>query len=208
MNKKILLALSVALAMPSVAHADTLFESLPDLTVAPQSNAWCSSCYGSYKVFDTFTLASDSVIDTVSFTVQSDYGFPASIDLGFHTVSGGLPDTQIASYTIAPGDFLSMIATPYNTTVVTVGLPGLALSAGTYDISIYNASNLGVPGYYKQGGSLYQQGNGFHTDQVAAFRLEGGAGAVPEPASWAMMIGGLGIVGGAMRRRSAKVAFA
>jgi hypothetical protein len=31
---------------------------------------------------------------------------------------------------------------------------------------------------------------------------------VPEPASWAMMVGGFGLVGGAMRRRAAKVAFA
>jgi hypothetical protein len=31
---------------------------------------------------------------------------------------------------------------------------------------------------------------------------------VPEPASWAMMIGGFAVVGGAMRRRGAKVAFA
>lgn len=30
-----------------------------------------------------------------------------------------------------------------------------------------------------------------------------GAGAVPEPATWAMMIGGFGMVGGAMRRRQA-----
>jgi hypothetical protein len=37
------------------------------------------------------------------------------------------------------------------------------------------------------------------------------AGAVPEPATWAMMIGGMGVVGGAMRRRrsvSTKVSFA
>jgi hypothetical protein len=35
-------------------------------------------------------------------------------------------------------------------------------------------------------------------------------GAVPEPATWAMMIGGVGMVGGAMRRRkvSTKVSFA
>lgn len=35
-------------------------------------------------------------------------------------------------------------------------------------------------------------------------------GAVPEPASWALMIGGFGLVGGAMRRRKAnvKVAYA
>jgi hypothetical protein len=34
------------------------------------------------------------------------------------------------------------------------------------------------------------------------------AGYVPEPASWALMIGGFGLVGGAMRRRSVKVRYA
>ena len=35
-----------------------------------------------------------------------------------------------------------------------------------------------------------------------------GTGAVPEPASWAMMIAGFGLVGTAMRRRVARVAYA
>lgn len=34
------------------------------------------------------------------------------------------------------------------------------------------------------------------------------SGAVPEPASWAMMVGGFGLAGAAMRRRKARVAFA
>ncbi|WEK41727.1 MAG: PEPxxWA-CTERM sorting domain-containing protein [Candidatus Sphingomonas colombiensis] len=34
------------------------------------------------------------------------------------------------------------------------------------------------------------------------------AGAVPEPATWAMMIAGFGLVGAAMRRRAVKVRFA
>ena len=34
------------------------------------------------------------------------------------------------------------------------------------------------------------------------------AAAIPEPASWAMMIGGVGLAGGALRRRSTKVSFA
>jgi hypothetical protein len=36
----------------------------------------------------------------------------------------------------------------------------------------------------------------------------GPGGTVPEPATWAMMIMGVGAVGGALRRRSTKVAFA
>ena len=41
------------------------------------------------------------------------------------------------------------------------------------------------------------------------FTLTSGNNAVPEPASWAMMIGGFALAGGAMRRRqAARVAFA
>jgi hypothetical protein len=38
--------------------------------------------------------------------------------------------------------------------------------------------------------------------------LLGAAGAVPEPATWAMLIGGFGVIGGAMRRRSVRAAIA
>ena len=41
------------------------------------------------------------------------------------------------------------------------------------------------------------------------FRVEGvSMGAVPEPATWAMMVAGLALVGGVMRRRVGKVQFA
>ena len=46
-------------------------------------------------------------------------------------------------------------------------------------------------------------GNAFEFDNVAIQ-----AGAVPEPTTWALMIGGFGLVGASMRRRSAKVSFA
>jgi hypothetical protein len=40
------------------------------------------------------------------------------------------------------------------------------------------------------------------------FTFDAGAGAVPEPASWAMMIGGMAVVGASMRRRRTQVSFA
>ena len=43
---------------------------------------------------------------------------------------------------------------------------------------------------------------------VSEISFFGETGAVPEPASWAMMIAGFGLAGAAMRRRSAKAAFA
>lgn len=57
---------------------------------------------------------------------------------------------------------------------------------------------------------------GFDNDDVGAWslvitgpgRAVTGAGAVPEPSSWALMIIGFGAVGGAMRRRSVKVSYA
>lgn len=47
--------------------------------------------------------------------------------------------------------------------------------------------------------------NGTMMNEVA---FNGSVAAVPEPATWALMIGGFGLTGAAMRRRSAKLAFA
>lgn len=49
---------------------------------------------------------------------------------------------------------------------------------------------------------FHQTGGGFEFDNLTV------GGAVPEPASWAMMLAGFGAVGAAMRTRKAKVTFA
>jgi len=47
--------------------------------------------------------------------------------------------------------------------------------------------------------------NAFEVDNLA---VSSGIAAVPEPASWALMLGGFGLVGGAMRSRKRTVRFA
>ena len=57
-------------------------------------------------------------------------------------------------------------------------------------------------GYAVAGGATYGP------NRLGVVTIGGAVDAVPEPATWAMMIGGFGLIGGAMRRRSTKVSFA
>jgi hypothetical protein len=71
-------------------------------------------------------------------------------------------------------------------------------SAGTYQL------RFGVTNFADNG---FDSGLAFAGVSINDVPIPGG---VPEPATWAMMIGGMGVVGGAMRRRrvSTKVSFA
>jgi hypothetical protein len=61
---------------------------------------------------------------------------------------------------------------------------------------VASALNIGVPGL--QDANIFLRPNG----QGGWFVNAASVGAVPEPAAWAMMIAGFGLVGGAMRRRT------
>jgi len=71
-------------------------------------------------------------------------------------------------------------------------LPNTPVLAGTQTITVNGLS----------------RGNGSYSGSLAF--LGAGASAIPEPATWAMMIGGFGMVGGAVRsaRRKTKVTYA
>lgn len=57
-------------------------------------------------------------------------------------------------------------------------------------------------------GALDHVAYDFGSGNATTFDFQVADSAVPEPATWAMMIGGFGMIGGAMRRRTAKLATA
>jgi len=98
---------------------------------------------------------------------------------------------------------------------------GLTISAGQtkglyiFDLSGYQNYNDGFE-THSNADLTFAGGMGNYGlfDDTLADRVWSGAvnynlsGAVPEPASWAMMLGGFGLVGGAMRSRRRTVSFA
>jgi hypothetical protein len=185
-------------------------------------------------VSPAFTYTSGGVLsDSRAFTL----GFSFSLS-GAATVNGlgynslNLTQTQTVGLWNTAGVLLaSAVVNPTDQLVSNfrwADIGALNLTAGTYILAgtftggVFPSSLQGVttaPGYsyissYQQEGSglLFpsDSGNGYGNQGIGLVNLSLGTAAVPEPATWAMMIGGFGAVGGAMRyrRRKVSVAFA
>jgi hypothetical protein len=208
-------ALCFGLAVGSLstpASSDVIFQSIPNLFAQPDVNGWCSSCNGNYRIFDAFYLKSDTSIGSATFAVTSGYNFPSDVDVSIWTIGQlGTPDTQLFSQTFSPAQFVSVVNTQFDTSLVTINLPYWALTAGRYDISFYNPNGLAIPGYGGGLGGLYEEGYGFHNDSSAGFILNSAqatVSAVPEPSTWAMMLigfAGLGFMAYRRGRRPVRV---
>ncbi len=140
----------------------------------------------------------------------------AGSDIGFETPGGRIfvPATGVFSGSTLAGLGITAVAgTSGGNDTVEVSIP--------WTVFTTNAAGLGQP-LVAPGGALqlrtiqafnYAGANGDGIDQgaIPRFGFQNAprvAGAVPEPATWGMMIIGFGLVGGAMRRRSTKVSFA
>jgi len=166
-----------------------------------------------YAVTNSFTLSSTTTITGFTFggwtfagdTMTSvDWGISSSVD---YAISGTASLTKGSGGTNGMGydvyEYGSLIAP-------------LTLAAGTYYFGLQNVVTSGnAYGYWdvNNGPSVAFENqlgnvNGYLSagSNSTAFTLL--SSGVPEPASWAMMLGGFGLVGGAMRRRRASVSFA
>jgi hypothetical protein len=194
------------LLLSNAAEADTLYESVPDLTGPIYLGGTCSSCDGVFRLFDTFSLGGGASIDAVTVAVYND-PFPVDINLSIWSISSSnLPSVELFSETFAPSQFSSTAAYS-DRTLVTLDPTDLSLPSGTYYISFYNPDGLGLVTYYDGSGVVYQQGNAFIPGQYLGFVLSGQFSSVPGPIAGAGLPGFVfasgGLLGWWRRKRRA-----
>lgn len=220
LNRITLAAVAICAAFtPVVSSAATLFESVPDFTAGISDAAYCSTCdEGEQVVGQQFTLESSSIVKSISFVMRDYSGESinqASVGIFSDSNNGVIGDTVFSrTFNISEFDSIEYI-NDYDR-LITITLGEIALS-GSYSVFLSGPGGGLIPYYNDFGGGIFtdvSQPSGAipgttYRDTFSALgvRLSGDmTAAVPEPATWAMMIIGFGMVGLAMRRRP-KVAF-
>ena len=193
---KILAAAVAALSLAGAAQADALYTSSAFGSMAsPQTNAWCSSCGGSYTVLNPFTLSQASVLTGAETAIQSDYGSNWNVTV---SIWDGTHSSVLDTAVFAPANY----STSYvgnDVSALSLVLPSWNLAAGSYYISFYDPNALGVPGYATGGDLQYQLGAG-GVGEAGAYQISG-VSAVLEVSELSLMLAGLAFVGGAALRR-------
>ena len=152
-----------------------------------------------------FTLGSDTIVSgvegfifgsnaaSVGVTIYSDAALPSAANMLF--TASFAPVTPA----IHPGQWQGIQGQSW------------ALAAGNYWVSFSTNGSLSMRFLAPNPLTKYafsDNANWTESARNLALGIRITGGAVPEPASWAMMIAGFGLVGGMMRRRVTKVSYA
>jgi hypothetical protein len=202
MFKHIAMTTVAALSLTATAHAATTYTSEAAFLAAS----------GGGLSFESFENPSEVTGTSVTFAAGTFTCSPSQYCPGFFGVRGGATDGVQSVYFATP----SSATFTFSTAITHFGIDVIgAGTAGATDITInyVNGSSV-LYTNYSAGGVLFAgvidtipflsvTFSGTAPDDGIDFdRLQFKA-AVPEPATWALMIAGFGMVGFAMRRRTA-----
>ena len=199
MKKLLLLSTVAAMAIGSSAQAANLISAA---VTGPTGTIWDTTSNSFYALFlqqpglGNFLNPNDEAINANVTTGNNRFllagdGFPVG------TITDSDPIFNL-TLRFADGATLTGAYTPLTNTFS--GSTSATVGRTTYTLNEFSfRRNLGdsVSEYVARPGG---DGN----DYSGNFRFTTALSAVPEPASWAMMITGFGLVGGAMRRRSTR----
>lgn len=188
-----LLATAASLAIPMAANAAilTFTGHFSNDTPPPMPNPGCDAG----QVFVDFSPATSTAHGTSNF---GDFGPSQS-----HCITLGMPYSGGAfSFAFEAGDVLFGTTAGYMTPTATMGVVN---SFVTYTVTGGTGRFLNASGSITGTGLLDRRPARPLNDLDLTGTLN--MPAVPEPATWLMMVTGFGLLGGAMRLRAARTAF-
>jgi len=222
MFKQAVAALCVAGAMACASQAQALVLYDNFSSGGPASSA--ANIFNDRQA-NSFTLAANATITGLDFQVwMEDQGATlSSFQWGIYSASPFSGGVLLGGATVQGPTQSGPLANPYgvNERLITLGTAPLALAAGTYWLEVGQAAGSTGRGYWEVShgpSTALQAPGGVNCGQDCvdapsnSFRLLGDitagpiSAAVPEPATWAMLILGFMSVGAMVRRQRAHLA--
>lgn len=211
-------AAALAVGAMSPLTAETIFDT--GEPVGPAGYSIFNYGPGAFnQLAARFTLTGETRITAIDGWFGTASANANQIDISIHANSANGPGNELATDRIAVPGF-SPGAPDFNWVRAFTGGP-VVLGPGDYWVSFVpnadvatrcdcwmpaNAPNIIPFGAYM---NSFTGGNWSQRELYFGLRIFGDRiGGVPEPASWAMMLAGFGIAGGALRRRKSAMAFA
>jgi len=219
---------ALALALPASAAVVMDQSSLPGDGVTPSSHQVLLFAPGApnppYGFGQSFTVGVTGRLDSLALALINNTGAAQDVKL---TIYQGVPDLIYRPALYTTTFSAPVFDIPLNTYTPWTALPTIDLSAAdlqvtanqvlTFVLTTTSAySGLGLMGYVSGGPFTYAGGDKYSVGYGYLGKLQpyGGdfgfrtfvdtGGAVPEPATWAMLITGFALAGVALRRRSSQ----
>lgn len=206
--------LAAATLAIGAAHAAVLYDN-----GAYNGQAAAYNITGGNYVEDSFTIGASGLATAVDFVAWNYPTTSTTTTVGWAIYQGlrapyGSEGSLLASGTSpVTSSYLLTNTNGYAVNTDTFLITPTALVAGTYSLALFNGTNATgdqVSWDVNSGPSTalvhtnFGPFEGYHASNT--FQILGGLTGVPEPASWTMMVAGLGLLGGMARRRRLETA--
>lgn len=137
-------AVAIFLMFAHSAQADTiLYEQ--EFPTGASYIAWCSSCSGTYEVFDEFTLSTSALVGAVDVRIADWAGTNWTVRVDIATNDNWT--SPFFTQTFAPGNYSAADPHGDDTLTLTFDLSDVFLLAGAYELGFYGLPTMGFPGY-------------------------------------------------------------